>query len=30
MGAIWMGMGVLILVYTKYAESFNAISQAKI
>jgi hypothetical protein len=30
MGAIWMGMGVLIIVYNKYADSFFAISEAKV
>lgn len=30
MGAVWIGMGVLIVVYNKYADNFFGISKAKI
>ena len=30
LGAVWMGMGVLIIVYNKYADNFFGISLAKI
>lgn len=30
LGAVWIGMGVMIIVYNMYADSFFAISEAKV